>query len=91
MVTTCAAKASSKARVACVSLVPEQISLRINLERVNASPGPIPSGECAGHHHLSHSPKEEEEPEETNKVEDLKPSVDNVWSVFFKDALGIRT
>ena len=69
-------------------LVPESLSL-LNKLFYYSTPCPVIVRECPSHHHLAHSAEEEEKPEESDKVEKLKPGVDRAWTVLVEDALGL--
>ena len=55
----------------------------------DASPGPIVIRKCPCHHHLPQSTKEEEKPEDPNKVEQLEPRVEGARAILIEDALGL--
>ena len=57
---------------------------------INVLPGPVVVREGSRHHHLSQSTKEEEKPEDPNKVEQLEPRVEGAWAILIEDTLGLR-
>ena len=69
-------------------LVPESLSFN-SINSFITLPCPVIVRECPSHHHLAHSAEEEEKPEESDKVEKLKPGVDRAWTVLVEDALGL--